>query len=172
MRVKFNGELSELHDLIGGGPQGTLLGLLEYLVQSNDNADCVDSEDRFKYIDDLSILEVIYLTGILVEYNFTLHVASDIGLDQLFLPPHNIKTQGNLTQIANWTDQNLMQINVKKSNYMVFTRSMTKFATRLNIKDNFIEQVRETKLCGVWITDNLKWERNTREITRNAFARM
>ena len=92
--------------------------------------------------------------------------------DQLFLPPHNIKTQGNLTQIANWTDQNLMQINVKKSNYMVFTRSMTKFATRLNIKDNFIEQVRETKLCGVWITDNLKWEKNTREITRNAFARM
>ena len=172
MRVKFNGELSEVHDLIGGGPQGTLLGLLEYLVQSNDNANCVDSEDRFKYIDDLSILEVIYLTGILVEYDFNLHVASDIGSDQLFLPTQNFKTQENLNQIANWTELNMMQINVKKTNYMVFTRSMTKFATRLNIENNFIGQVRETKLCGVWITDNLKWEKNTREITRNSFARM
>ena len=41
MRVRFNGETSELHDLIGGGQ-------LEYLVQSNNNANCVDSEDRFK----------------------------------------------------------------------------------------------------------------------------
>ena len=28
--------------LPGGGPQGTLLGLIEYFVQSNDNADCVE----------------------------------------------------------------------------------------------------------------------------------
>ena len=65
MRVKFNGETSEEYDLVGGGPQGTLLGLLEYLVQSNDNANCVEKEDRFKYIDDLTILEVLCLTGIL-----------------------------------------------------------------------------------------------------------
>ena len=35
MRVKFNGEVSDLLSLIGGGPQGTLLGQTEYLVQSN-----------------------------------------------------------------------------------------------------------------------------------------
>ena len=39
MQVKFNGETSDILTLIGGGPQGTLLGGLEYLVQSNDNAD-------------------------------------------------------------------------------------------------------------------------------------
>ena len=50
MRVKFNGEISEEHQLVGGGPQGTLLGGLEYLVQSNENADCVDQEDRLKYV--------------------------------------------------------------------------------------------------------------------------
>ena len=48
MKVRFNGHESELLDLIGGGPQGTLLGLIEYLVQSNDNADCVNKEDRYK----------------------------------------------------------------------------------------------------------------------------
>ena len=42
MRVKFNGTMSKFLTLIGGGPQGTLLGGIEYLVQSNDNADVVE----------------------------------------------------------------------------------------------------------------------------------
>ena len=41
MQVKFNGELSEFFKLVGGGPQGTLLGQIEYLVQSNNNANTV-----------------------------------------------------------------------------------------------------------------------------------
>ena len=49
MKVKFNGEMSELMSLIGGGPQGSLIGGLEYIVQSNDNADSVPPENRFKY---------------------------------------------------------------------------------------------------------------------------
>ena len=50
----------EFLDLIGVGPQGTLL---EYLVQSNNNADIVPPEERFKYIDDLSILQLICMSG-------------------------------------------------------------------------------------------------------------
>jgi hypothetical protein len=69
------------------------LGLLEYLVQSNDNADCVDSEDRFKYVDDLSIFEVLFLTDFLVEYDCHQHVPSDIGTDQMFPPPELFRTQ-------------------------------------------------------------------------------
>ena len=46
MQVKFNGEISDILSLIGGGPQGTLIGGLEYLVQSNDNAESVDPEDK------------------------------------------------------------------------------------------------------------------------------
>ena len=75
MRVKFNGEISDFLTLIGGGPQGTLLGQLEYLVQSDDNADIVSSDDRFKYIDDLSVLQLVCLSGLLIEYDFTQHVA-------------------------------------------------------------------------------------------------
>ena len=48
MQVKFNGELSEFFKLVGGGPQGTLLGQIEYLVQSNNNANTVPPDDRFK----------------------------------------------------------------------------------------------------------------------------
>ena len=172
MRVKFNGEISEEHQLVGGGPQGTLLGLLEYLVQSNDNADCVDSEDRFKYVDDLSILEVLYLTGILVEYDCHQHVPSDIGIDQLYLPPEKFNTQDSLNKISQWTDENLMQINVSKSNYMLFTRTQTDFATRLKVNNLNIDKLSEAKICGVWLTEDLKWDKNVKEITRKAFARM
>ena len=101
MKVKFNGEMSAFLTLIGGGPQGTLLGGLEYLVQSNDNADIVPEEDRFKYIDDLSVLQLICLSGLLVEYNFFEHVASDIGIDDQYLPAASYQTQDHLNFISN-----------------------------------------------------------------------
>ena len=135
MKVKFNGEVSEFLALIGGGPQGTLLGQIEYLVQSNDNADIVCPDDRFKYIDDLSVLQLVCLSGLLTEYDFYQHVASDVGVDHAFLPPENIPTQNNIDSISNWTRENLMQLNEKKCNYMVFSRSETKFSTRLNVKN-------------------------------------
>ena len=87
MRVKFNGEVSEVLTLVGGGPQGTLIGQIMYLVQTNNNADCVDKDNHFKYIDDLSILQIVFLGGLLTQYNFYEHVASDVGVDQLYLPP-------------------------------------------------------------------------------------
>ena len=75
MQVKFNGEHSKILTLIGGGPQGTLVGGLEYIAQSNDNADVFPSEDRFRFIDDLSVLQLFLLSGLLVDYNFHQNVA-------------------------------------------------------------------------------------------------
>ena len=74
--------MSALMTLIGGGPQGTLIGGLEYQVQSNDNANIVQPENRFKYIDDLFLLQLICLSGLLMDYNFHQHVASDVGIEQ------------------------------------------------------------------------------------------
>ena len=96
MRVKFNGEESDLLSLIGGGPQGTLIGQLMYLVQTNHNADNVNPDDRYKYIDDLTILQIISLAGLLTEYDFQLHVASDVGIDQQYLPPTSYDVQEQL----------------------------------------------------------------------------
>ena len=59
MSVKFNGSTSKTYQMPGGGQQGTLLGVLEYLVQCNDNTDCVNTDCRFKYVDDLTILELL-----------------------------------------------------------------------------------------------------------------
>ena len=118
MKVKFNGEMSEFLTLIGGGPQGTLVGGLEYLAQSNDNADVVPPEDRYKYIDDLSVLQLVLFCGLLVDYDFHQHVASDVGINEQFLPATSFGTQHSLDYISQWTNDNLMRLNEAKCNYI------------------------------------------------------
>ena len=172
MKVKFNGELSDFLSLIGGGPQGTLLGQTEYLVQSNDNADSVPEDDRFKYIDDLSILQLICMTGLLIDYNFQQHVASDIGINDKFLPPESFNIQEYINKISDWTSDNIMKMNPSKCSYMVFSRSKENIATRLNISDTILERKRSQKILGIQISDDLSWSIHCQDICRKAYSRM
>ena len=108
--------MSSQRDLPGGGPQGSSLGLIEYDSQSNDNTDFLLPEDKFKFVDDLSTLEIInlILAG-LSTYNFKQHVASDVGIDQLFIPKEHIKSQDYMDNICEWTDSRKMKLNKTKS---------------------------------------------------------
>jgi hypothetical protein len=81
MIVKWQGVFSSVWQLPGGGPKGCHLGGLEYGSQSNDSGQFVADEDRYKYVDDMSILEVINLiTHGLASYNFTNHVAINLQI--------------------------------------------------------------------------------------------
>ena len=171
MQVKYNDTYSDTHILPGGGPQGSLVGLIEYFVQSNDNADCVEPDKRF-FVDDLSVLELVMLTSLLSEYNFKYHVASDVGIDELYVAPENLKSQGTLNKIASWTEENQMKLNEEKTNYMIFSRSQSEFATRLSVNGKTLDRVEAAKVVGVWLTTWLDWERNTSEICRKAYARV
>jgi hypothetical protein len=51
MKVKWHGEVSQVKELKGGGPQGSTFGIWEYLSQSND---CISEDKRFKFVNDLS----------------------------------------------------------------------------------------------------------------------
>ena len=122
MIVKWHGAVSTQRDLPGGGPQGSTFGLLEYKSNSNDNAEHIPEDMRFKFVDDLSALEKLNLIVLgLSSYNFRNHVASDIGINDKFLPPQNIKSQENLDQIAEWTTRNKMKLNKKKTEVMIFS---------------------------------------------------
>ena len=97
MVVKWNGEISTKRDLPGGGPQGSTFGLLEYKSNSNDNADHVEENMRYKFVDELSILDKLNLIVLgLSSYNFKQHIASDIGINEKFLSPSNFGSQNNL----------------------------------------------------------------------------
>ena len=123
-------------------------------------------------MDDLSILELVMLSSLLTEYNFKQHVASDIGIDELYIPASSLQSQDNINTIADWTDQNMMKLNEEKTNYMVFSRSETEFATRLSLNGKTIDRIEETKLVGVWLTTWLDWDKNCREMCKSAYARM
>ena len=64
MVVKWHGCTSVPRPINGGGPQGATLGILEYLSQSNHSSDSVSEEDRFKFVDDLTVLEIVNLLTI------------------------------------------------------------------------------------------------------------
>ena len=129
MRVKWKGHISSLRNLNGGGPQGGTLGIEEYLSQSNDNSDFLNQDEKFKFIDDLSMVELINLISVgIASYNFKAHVASDIGIDNKYLPVENIKSQQFIHSIEQWTGQKQMKLHSDKSKYIIIN-----FSLELNI---------------------------------------
>ena len=132
-------------------------------------------EDRYKFIDDLSLLDIINLISVgLSSYNCKLQVPSDINIDHnQYLPPQNIQSQAYLNKISEWTDDHQMRLNPDKSKFMVvnFTDNY-QFNTRLSLDDKLMEQVSETRLLGVTISDNLTWHSNTDLIVKQAYMRM
>ena len=100
MKVKFHGKVSKTRTQPGSGAQGATLGNWEFLSQTNNNADCVPEEDRFKFVDDLTILEIINIINIgLSSYNFKQHVASDIPTDAYFVENVSLNSQEYLNTI-------------------------------------------------------------------------
>ena len=51
MQVKMNNKTFSSYDLIGGSPQGSLIGQLLYLIGSDDAAEKKPDEDKLRYVD-------------------------------------------------------------------------------------------------------------------------
>ena len=174
MSVKWHGCRSAPKNIKGGGPQGATLGLLEYLSQSNNSADCVGVEDRFRFIDDLSVLEIVNLLTVgITSFNLKQQVPSDIPLHNQFIPPASLASQNWLNEINQWTEDQKMIINEKKTKTMIFNFTDNyKFTTRLQLKGKTIDVINSTRLLGTMMTDDLKWDLNVSTIVKKANARM
>jgi hypothetical protein len=104
MSVKWHGCRSTTRKVEGGGPQGATIGLLEYLSQSNNCADIVSESERFRFLDDLSILEIINLLTVgLTCFNIKQQVPNDIATHNQFIASQNLKSQEWLDWIDSWT---------------------------------------------------------------------
>ena len=121
--------------------------MLNYLINSNDNVNCLESDMKFKWVDDLTILELVLFGSLITEYDCQMQVPSDIGIEEKYLPPQTFNTQDYLNSIQLWTDTNLMKLNDKKCNYMVFTRSPTEIATRLSVNSNKLLTEKGSRKC-------------------------
>ena len=72
----------------------SLIITLPYLVQSNNSADCVSPENRFKFVDDLTVLEKVNLLLVgLASFNCHNSVPSDIATHNQLIPPEHLKTK-------------------------------------------------------------------------------
>ena len=83
-----------------------------------------------------------------------------------FLPSTEFKMQNSLNSSCNWSEQNLMLVNQKKSNIILYIRSNENFKTRIHINGSPIERVTVTKLLGIWLQEDLGWNENTRQICK------
>ena len=172
MQVKMNNTTSSSYDLIGGSPQGSLIGQLLYIIGSDDAAEEVPDEDKFKYVDDLATLDSVNTKEHLINYDFWKHVPSDIGTDERFLPPNTFKSQNINDDIVAWTHNNSMVLNKSKSKYMVFSRKNENFATRLKLEGEEMEKVNMMIHLGIWITNDLTWNKHISELCKRAYARI
>ena len=131
MVVLYKGAMSNVKSMPGGGPQGTLLALLLFLVLVNDlgfsdqcnNAGSLATakhdlkllnEIHLKYVDDLTIAEAVNLSNLDV-----LPVEARPQPDQFHsrtghnLPIANSKVFKKLIETQQWATENSMRINFK-----------------------------------------------------------
>ena len=105
MYVRWHGKKSEPRNLPGSGAMGASLGILEFLSQTNNNADCIPVEDRFKYIDDLTTIEVINLITVgLSSLNIKYEVPSDLPVHGQFIDSSQLKSQYYLDMLNEWSE--------------------------------------------------------------------
>ena len=126
------------------------------------------------YVDDLSELEAIDLKQDLIadmsQRTFPLKYHERTG--QILKP--NSRLQQNLNKIELFTESNLMRINIKKTNVMLFNPSKSldfppDFAFR---NGELLDCVDECKLLGVYLQSNLKWDLNTTMIYKKAMSKI
>ena len=174
MKVKWHGEVSSTKVLPGGGPQGTSLGIWSYLSQTNDNPEGADQKDIFKFVDDKTTLEVINLLNIgIASHNIRQNIPSNIPISNLKIPAENLRTQTYMNKIERWTNEKKMKVNEKKTKNLIFNFSKKyQFSTDVKLKGEDIETIDSIKLLGTTITNDLKWNENTKVLVRSANKRM
>ena len=188
MLVRYRGKESGIKYLPGGGPQGTMLGLLLFIIlindpgfegQVNNAGDIITSkrnmkkvnEIHLKYVDDLTLAEAINLPNKLVSVP-----DSDRPLPDSFhartghvLPVENLGVYQQLLKTKEYSDNNDMKINFKKTKVMVFNPCTSiDFMPELSLDDHDLEVVEELRLLGIIVRSDMKWSSNMENMTKKA----
>ena len=113
--MRWHGARSTTRSLPGSGAMGATLGILEYLSQTNNIADCVPKDDRYTFFDDLTTLEVIKLLTVgLSSLNLKSHIPSDLPTHGQFIDSSNLKSQQYLDRLNSVSEDKKMIISQKR----------------------------------------------------------
>jgi hypothetical protein len=192
MIVKYKGSHSNIKSLPGGGPQGTLLALLLFIVlindigfegQQNNAGELITSkrnmkminEIHLKYVDDLTLAEAINLPEQLVKVPVSQRPQPDCFHARTghALPLENSKVFNQLKKTRDYAKTNEMKLNYKKTKVIVFNpcRSID-FMPEISIDDHELEVVDEIRLLGLILRSDMKWTSNTENMVKKANKRL
>ena len=140
--VSIDGTDSKTRHMKYGVPQGSILGPLLFIIYINDIPNVSQIANFIMYADDANII----ITG------------DDIAeVDVLLRELCKI--------LLKWVDSNGLCLNLKKTKYMIFTRSRNiELPNILKIADSNIERITEGKFLGIIVDENLTWSRHIKTI--------
>ena len=203
MCVRFHGAISSEKSMPGGGPQGTLLIVLLFILQVNQaGAPCqitpclpsgvsgpepnpeqipdlkschtLGTTENKKYVDVLTFLEVAKLKDNLAPIKPFIGHLNFHERHGLQLPPNRAISQHKLEDLMNFTVENEMKINHKKTKIIPFnyTKKMD-FIPELSFPgDEPLEVIYQTKLVGVIVDSSLSWGPHVEYTLKNATSKL
>ena len=190
LKVNFRGATAKDKSLPGGGPQGTLLGLLLFLilinfcgfenVESKIGEKITNPKKKFaastlhtKYVDDMTILESFNLQEVLIPNpkrtlpdNF--HARLGLKLDHT-----KSQVYSQIEEIEKYSKINEMKINCEKSKFMLFNPTENfDFIPEHKVDGKFLATEEEMKILGLTLRNDLKWRSNTNNMLQKAYSRL
>ena len=178
----------------GGGPQGTLLGLLIFIINfnkagSNSSISNIGAHmnqptkrrtafrnKKCKFVDDLTMLKSIDLKSQLRKASESTMVRplNYHERTEHFLPVEYNEMQIEMNNLQDFCSTKKMVINSKKTKVMLFnSKTAMDFQPEVCLKaGNSLELIEHTKLLGVIISTDMKWKKNTSYIISKAYKRM
>lgn len=138
--VQIKNIVSESAEINCGVPQGSILGPLFFLLFLNDLFDIQFFGKLQLYADDAAF---IYSAS-----------TEEVLRNQM---------QTDLNLLATWCDQNVMTVNVNKTNYLIFDKSLNLY---LSYNQFQISQVYKTKYLGLNINNKLDWKDHIEHVVK------
>ena len=178
MYMRYKGATSSRRSLPGSTPQGAFLGILLFIIIFN-GALLRPSIPRpyslhLKYIDDLSVLAAISLKDLVSDpVNRPLPPKFDERYGTI-LPTNNLM-QTDLDSLAEFAVQKELLVKERKTYVMKFNfKRNYDFPPDLKMQnfDNELQVIDRTKLLGIVISNDLKWDGNTEYLCQRAYKKL
>ena len=185
--LTFLGASTEPQSLPGSSPQGTVLGVIIFLVKFN--GACMRPKIprnslgpiqaaktcSSKFMDDATVAVTVDLKKSLIgDPEERPKPLSYHEQNQLVLPDKQNLLTFYLNDLAKFSEENKMVINKSKTKIMTFNFSRKfNFPPEIRLPGNEpFEVVRKMKVLGVTISDSLKWHENTENMCTKARQRL
>lgn len=132
--VYLNNTNSDKLPITCGVPQGSILGPILFLLYINDLSTVTKLLTFIMFADDTNI----FISG--KNLDFITHIINS-----------------ELTTVSTWFNANLLSLNIKKTNYILFSNK-TNPDIQILIGNEKVARVFQTKFLGIIIQANLKWK--------------